>query len=183
MWAVARKLRKYPVSDPAMAQSAPWAKRFACAIRSTGSSCPGRRALYAAGRRRIHIISHLCNLVHSETELATSLPFRFVGSTTASFIATVTKPRGGASSPSILYRSRSSYGSTHGPMAMNSHQAKASRHHRLRRSWTYPFKIEPVRTTIRALMRRAPFPKTSTHLRQIELGSKLSFDHIFSDAV
>src|SRR5262249_5849336 len=27
-----------------------------------------RRALYAAGRRRIHIISHLCNLVHLETE-------------------------------------------------------------------------------------------------------------------
>src|SRR5262249_40084576 len=64
MRAIARKLRKYPVGRLAIAQSAPWAKRFACAIRSTGSSCPGRRVLYAVGRRRIRIISRLCNLVH-----------------------------------------------------------------------------------------------------------------------
>src|SRR5260221_11924985 len=68
MRAVSRKLRKCPVSHLAMAQTVSWAKQFACAIRSTGSSCRGRRALYAAGRRRIHIISSLCNLVHSETE-------------------------------------------------------------------------------------------------------------------
>jgi len=51
-------------------------------------------------------------------------------------------------------------------MAMNSRQAKASRHQRLRRRWTYPFKVEPVRTTIRAQMRRASFPKASTHWRK-----------------
>jgi ERF superfamily len=141
--------RPCPVSRLAVTKSTPWAKRFAYAIRSTGNSCPGRLALFAAGPRQIRITSRLCSLVRSETGSATSSSSRFVGSTTASFIARVTKPRGGASSASILYRSRSSYGSTHGPMAMKSHQAKASRQ-RLRRRWTYPSKIEPIRTTIRA---------------------------------
>ena len=68
MRAIARKLRKYSVSPLARAQSAPWGKRFACAIRSTGSSCPGRHALSAAGRRRILITSRLCNLVPSDIE-------------------------------------------------------------------------------------------------------------------
>src|SRR5262249_37187960 len=40
-----QKLRKRPLSPLARAQSAPSANRFACAIRSTESSCPGRRAL------------------------------------------------------------------------------------------------------------------------------------------
>src|SRR5262249_17910711 len=173
MRAIDRRLRKCPVSRLAPAQSAPWARRFACAIRSTGSSCPGKRALFVAGRRRIRITSRLRNLVHSDTESAIRSPCRFVGSTTASFIATVTRPRGGASSLSILYRSRSSYGSTHGPTALNSHQAKASRHHKLRRSWTCQFKVELLRTTMRAPLWKVPFPKTPTHLPADELGSRL----------
>src|SRR5262245_47332777 len=167
----ARKLLQWPSNGLAGPQFVLWKKQFACAIRSTGSLCPGRRALYAVGRRQIHITSRLYNLVHLDTESATSSPSQFVGLTTASFIARVMRPRGGASSASILYRSRSSYGSTHGLMAMNSHQAKASRHHRLRRGWTYPFKLEPVRITIRAQMRRAPFPKAWIHWRKDDLVS------------
>jgi hypothetical protein len=161
MRTIARKLRKCLASPCARAQSAPWAKRFACAIRSTKSSCPGSRALYAAGRRRIRIISHLCNLAHSDTESAMSSPSRFVGSTTASFIARVTRLRGGASSPSILFQSRSSSGSTRGSMAMNSPQAKTSRRRRPRSRGTCQFKIELERTTLRAPMWRAPFSRAA----------------------
>src|SRR5262249_51922628 len=47
MRVIARKLRKHPVSRLAMVRSAP--KRFAYAIRSTGSLWPGSRVLYAGG--------------------------------------------------------------------------------------------------------------------------------------
>ena len=171
---LAENFRRGLVTLLRRAQSASWAKRFACAIRSTGSSCPGRRALYAAGRRRIRITSRLCNLVPSDTESAMSSPCRFVGSTTVSFIARATRPRGGARSTLILFQSRSGSGSTRGSMATNSRQqAKASRRRRVRRSWTCQFKVELVRTTMRAPMWRAPFPKTPTHLRADDLGSRL----------
>src|SRR5262249_24409557 len=60
---------------------------------------------------RIRITLRLCNLVHSDTESAMSSPCRFVGSTTASFIARATRPRGGARSTLILFQSRSGSGS------------------------------------------------------------------------
>src|SRR5262249_28720942 len=109
----------------------------------------------------------------SDTELAMSSPSQFVGSTTANFIARVTRPRGGTRSTLILFQSRSGSGSTRGSMAMNSPQAEAARRRRLRRSWTFQFKIGQVRTTMRAPMWRAPFPKTPTHLRADDLGSRL----------
>src|SRR5260370_15841926 len=170
MRAVARKLRKCPVSHLAMAQSVSWAKQFACATRSTGSSCRGRRALYAAGRRRIHIISSLCNLVHSETEKATSTPSRFVESTTVSFIATVTKPRGGGRFTLILFQSRSGYGSSPGTIANSPQRAKASRRRRMQRH------RRCLQTTKRAPNWRAPFPRTLTHPRQIEARYELRSD-------
>src|SRR5215813_13396701 len=71
-----------------------------------------------------------------------SSPCRFVGSTTASFIARVTRPRGGARSTLILFQSRSGSGSTRGSMATDSPPAKAPRRHRLRRNWTSLFKVE-----------------------------------------
>ena len=43
---LAENFRRGLVTLLRRAQSASWAKRFACAIRSTGSSCPSRRALY-----------------------------------------------------------------------------------------------------------------------------------------
>src|SRR5262249_7061311 len=98
----------------AAAQCVLWANRFDCAIRSTAGSCSGSPALCAAASHPIRITSRLPSRVGLDTELATSSPSRFVGSTTASFIATVTRPRGGASSPLILSRSRSSYGGTRG---------------------------------------------------------------------
>ena len=154
---VRRLLPKFG-SEPLTVQSMLWAKRFACAIRSTGSSCPGRRALSAAGRRRIRIISRLCNLVHLDTESAMSSLSRFVGPTTASFIARVTRPRGGARSTSILFQSRSGSGSTRGRMAMNSPQAKALRRRRPHTSWTCQFKIKRVGTTMpRADVKSAVF--------------------------
>ena len=49
-------------------QSVLWANRFACAIKTTGSSCCGSRAWYAAACRRIRITSPLLNRVHSDVE-------------------------------------------------------------------------------------------------------------------
>src|SRR5262245_30632353 len=157
MRAIARKLRKCLVSRLAITQSAPWAKRFAYAIRSTGSSCPGRRALSAAGRRRIRITSRLCNLVPSDTESAMSSPCQFVGSITASSIARVTRPRGGVSFPSIRYRSRSSYGSTRGSMARPSRSVEAPSLG-LQPQWKRPSKGPP---SIQALMPTTPAAKLS----------------------
>src|SRR5262249_2641878 len=99
-----------------------------------------------------------------------SSPSQFVGSTTANFIAKVTRPRGGTRSTLILFQSRSGSGSTRGSMAMNSPQAKASRRRTLRRSWTFQFKVGLVRTPMRAPM-SAPFPRTPTHLRADDLVS------------
>jgi hypothetical protein len=42
--------------------------RFACAIKTTGSSCCSSRAWYAAACRRIRITSPLLNRVHSDVE-------------------------------------------------------------------------------------------------------------------
>src|SRR5262252_3321683 len=84
-----------------------------------------------------------------------SSPSRFVGSTTANFIAKVTRPRGGTRSTLILFQSRSGSGSTRGSMAMNSPQAEAARRRTLRRNWTFQFKIGLVRTPMRAPMWRA----------------------------
>ncbi len=68
--------------------------------------------------------------------------------------------------------SRSGSGSTRGSMAVNPPQAEAARRRRLRRSWTcHQFKIELVRTTMRAPMWRAPCPRTSPHVRADDLVS------------
>ena len=91
-----------------------WAKRFACAIRSTGSSYPGRHAWCAAERRPTPITFDLSSLVRWAAGSVTSSRYHCVASTTVSFTAKVTRLHGGVSSPSILYRSRSGYGSTHG---------------------------------------------------------------------
>jgi hypothetical protein len=159
MRAIARKPRKCPVSRLATAQSGPWAKRFACAIRSTGSSCPGRRALYAAEHHRTRITSRLCNLVHSDRESAMSSPSRFVGSTTASFIARVTRPHGGARSTLILFQSRSGSGSTRGSRATNSPQATASRRRSQQGQRICQLKVHSMETSVR-VARRAPLLKT-----------------------
>jgi hypothetical protein len=45
-------------------------------------------------------------------------------------------------------------------MVMNPPQAEAARRRKLRRNWTCSFKVELVRTMIRAAMWRARFPKT-----------------------
>src|SRR5262249_33983867 len=100
-----------------------------------------------------------------------SSPSQFVGSTTANFIARVTRPRGGTRSTLILFHSRSGSGSTRGSMAMNSPQAEAAHRRTLRRSWTFQFKIGLVRTRMRAPLWRAPFPRTPTHLRADDLVS------------
>ncbi len=184
MRAIARKLRKCPVSHPAIMRSALWAKRFACAIRSIGSSSRGRRALYAAGRHRIRIISHLPNLVHLDTESVTSSPSQFVGSTTASFIARVMRPRGGPRSTLILFQSRSGSGSTRGSMAMDSRQqAKASRRRSLQRQRTCQFKIERVRTTMRPPMWRAPVPRTPTHLQRMTSFRQIEANRVMPSGV
>ena len=47
-------------------QSVLWVNRFACAIRTTGSSCCGNPALCAAACRRIRITSPSHNLAHSD---------------------------------------------------------------------------------------------------------------------
>ena len=145
MRAVTGKLRKCPVTH-AIVQSAPWAKRFVYAIRSTGSSCPGRRALYAAGRRPIRITSRLCNLVHSDTGSAMSSSSRFVACTTASFIARVMKPLGGTRSTLILFQLRSGSASTRGSMGVDSPQATASRRRRQQGQRTCQLKFDSMRT-------------------------------------
>jgi hypothetical protein len=98
-----------------------------------------------------------------------SSPSRFVGSTTASFIARVTRPHGGAGSTLILFPLRSGSGSTRGSMAMTSPQAKASRRRKVFRSKTRQFKIELAQTTMRMSMRRAPLLKTASRMRASDL--------------
>ena len=92
-----QKLQKCPVS------------RLAIAVRALGKTVRlrgnrkfvSRQACLVCGRTPSDP-HHLCNLAHSDTESAISSRSRFVGSTTASFIAWMTRPRGGVSSPSIL---------------------------------------------------------------------------------
>src|SRR5262249_46475286 len=84
-----------------------------------------------------------------------SSPSRFVGSTTASFIARVTRPRGGTISPSILYGSRSSYGSTRGSMARPSRSVEALSLG-LQPQQKRPRKAPPARPLIQASVRGAP---------------------------
>jgi hypothetical protein len=141
-----------------MAPSVGWAKRSACAIRSTASSCPGRPVWCAAERRPTPITFGFSSLVRWAAGSATSSQYRSVASTTVSFTARVTMPHGGISSPSILYRLRSSYGSTHGSMARLSRPVEApSLGLQLRRKT--PNKAEPARAVIQASMRGAPIPK------------------------
>jgi hypothetical protein len=64
----AKRLRPSGGSGLAAPRSVLWAKRFACAIRTTGSSCCGNPALCAAAFRRIRITSRLHNRVHSDAE-------------------------------------------------------------------------------------------------------------------
>ena len=63
-----RKLRRRPRSSLPALPSVLWAKRFACAIRNTGSSCCGSPALCAAECRQIRITSRLRSRVRSESE-------------------------------------------------------------------------------------------------------------------
>ena len=164
-----RALGRCPVKHLAMAQSVRWVKRFACAIRSTGSSCRGSHVLCAVERRRTRITSRLSNSAHLDTESATSSLSQSVGFITASCIAVVTRSPGGTRSTSILFQSRSGSGSTLGSMASSPWQAEASCGRRMRRHRTFHLKIEPVRTPINALMQRALCPKMPTGSRADDL--------------
>jgi len=145
-----RKRQKCPTNGPAMVQSVRWAKWFACAIRSTGSSWLGRRAWSVAGRGRIRITSRLRNLARLDTESAMNSPSRFVESITGNFIAQETKPRGGGSSTSIRFQSRSGFGSIREWTANSAHHGKASHRRRLRKHLTSQRKIKPAQILIRA---------------------------------
>src|SRR5262249_51835062 len=114
-----------PVKPLTRTPSVRWAKRFACAIRSTGSSSPGSHAWCAAGRRRTLITFGLSSLARWAAGSVTSSQSHCVASITVIFTARVTRLDGGVSSPSILYQSRSSYGSTRGSMARPSRSAEA----------------------------------------------------------
>jgi hypothetical protein len=121
----ARKLRQWSSNVLAAAQLLLWEKQFACAIRSTGSSCPGSHAWCAAECRRIRTTSRLHNRVPLDTESATNLLSRFAESITASYIGPVMRQLGGRSSTSIHFQSRSSSGSKVRPMLRQS-RAEAS---------------------------------------------------------
>jgi hypothetical protein len=62
----ARKLPREPRTALGVARSMLWGKRFACAIKITGSLFCGSRALCAAACRRIRITSPLHNPVRSD---------------------------------------------------------------------------------------------------------------------
>jgi len=61
MQAAARKLQPKPGSGCVAAPSVLWAKRFGCAIRTTGDLSYGSRALCAAACHRIRITSRSRN--------------------------------------------------------------------------------------------------------------------------
>jgi hypothetical protein len=82
---------------------------------------------------------------------------QFVGPTTASFIARVTKSDGGARSTLILFQLRSGSGSARGSIAMHSPQAKVSHRRRQQKQRTCQIKVDSVRMSIRVPMRGAPF--------------------------
>ena len=141
----------------ARAPSMRWAKRFACAIRSTGSSYPGRLALCAAERRPTPITFGLSSLVRWAAGSVTSSRYHCVASTTVSFTAKVTRLHGGVISPLILYRWRSDYGSTHGSMARRSRPVEAPSLG-LQPQRKSPSKAQPARALIPATMRGAAPP-------------------------
>jgi hypothetical protein len=68
MPSTARRLRLAPGSGLAEVQWVRWANRFACAIKTTGSSCCGSRAWCAAACRQTRTTSPLPNRVHSDAE-------------------------------------------------------------------------------------------------------------------
>jgi hypothetical protein len=114
---LARKFQRSPVKHLTQALSARWAKWFACAIRSIGSSSPGSHAWSVAERRLIPITFGLSSLVRWAAGSVTSSRYHCVASIIVSSTARAMRLHGGASSPSILYQSRSDYGSTRGSMA------------------------------------------------------------------
>ena len=122
---LAEKFRRSPIKPLRRAQSVRWAKRFACAIRSTESSSPGSHAWCAAGRRRTLTTFGLSSLARWAAGSMTSSQYHCVASITVIFTVRVTRLNGGVSSPSILCRSRSSYGSTRGSMARPSRSVEA----------------------------------------------------------
>jgi hypothetical protein len=89
-----------------------------------------------------------------------SSPSRCVGSTTASFIARVTRPRGGARTTLILFQSRSGSGSTRGSMARPPRSMEASSLD-LQPRRKRPSKGQPPRPLIQASMRGVPPAKLS----------------------
>ena len=70
MRAPIQKHRERPGNSHARVQSVRWAKWFACAIRSTGSSWLGRHAWSVAGRGRIRITSRLPNLARLDSRVS-----------------------------------------------------------------------------------------------------------------
>ena len=63
-----RRLRLSPGSGHAEVQWVLWARRFACATRTTADLCCGSHAWCAAACHRIRITSPLPNRVHSDAE-------------------------------------------------------------------------------------------------------------------
>jgi hypothetical protein len=95
---------------------------------------------------------------------------------TVSFIARVTKPRGGARFILILFRSRTGSGSTRGSIANSPQQAKASRRRRLQRHRTCQFKIEPGQAVWRRRFRSLEW----THPRDAQLASCLRGQRVYA---
>ena len=115
----------------------------------------------AAERRPIPITFGSSSLVRWAAGSATSSRCHCVASTTASFTARVTRLHGGVSSPSILFRWRSSYGSTLGSMAWPFRPVVAPSLG-LRPRRTSPSRTKPARAFIQASMQGAPPPKIPT---------------------
>src|SRR5262249_15218540 len=84
--------------------------------------------LVCGGHRRTLMIFGLSSLMRCGPASVTNSQSRCVASITVIFTARVTRRPGGLSSPSILYRSRSNYGSSRGSMALQpqrKHPSKA----------------------------------------------------------
>jgi hypothetical protein len=123
---LARKFQRSPTKRLTKARSVRWAKWLACAIRSIGRSSPGSHAWSVAERRLIPITFGLSSLVRWAAGSVTSSRYHCVASITVSSTARAMRLHGGASSPSILYQSRSDYGSTRGSMARSPGSVEAS---------------------------------------------------------
>ena len=96
----------------------------------------------------------LSSLARRAAGSVTSSPYHCVASTIVSFTARVTRLPGGVGSPSILYRSRSSYGSTHGSMTRRSRPVDATRLG-LQPQRKSPSKVQLARTLIEVWIRAA----------------------------